>query len=149
MNFKHKLGYMCIGCLFTILGYILASLGGITTHAQQEKQVLDEIVCRHLKVVNKEGTTVAGILATEDGNGDITVYNKAGKGVVSITTTFENGGLVVKNAEGNGAAVIHATTGGGRMSVANAASHIVVRIGADKDGNGEIRTDKGGVWRTH
>ena len=35
MNFKQKLGYMFIGCLFTIAGYILASLGGITTHAQQ------------------------------------------------------------------------------------------------------------------
>ncbi len=46
MKFKHKLGYIFIGCLFTIAGYILASLGGITTHAQQEKQVIDEIVCR-------------------------------------------------------------------------------------------------------
>lgn len=35
MNFKQKLVYMFIGCLFTIAGYILASLGGETTHAQQ------------------------------------------------------------------------------------------------------------------
>ncbi len=35
MNFKQKLVYMFIGCLFTIAGYILASLGGNATHAQQ------------------------------------------------------------------------------------------------------------------
>ncbi len=37
MNIKQKLGYMFIGCLFTIAGYILASLGGDTTHAQQNE----------------------------------------------------------------------------------------------------------------
>ena len=237
MNFKQKLGYMCIGCLFTITGYIIASLGGGATHAQKDEQVLDEIVCRQLEVVNKEGKTVARIngfsrdmnfynpagkvvasiavgesgglmsvsnpegknaagifsagggfggiiqvydsrgklaadiysdengggievlntagkgvariVATEDGSGDITVYNTAGKEVVNITSTFENGGLVIKNAEGNGAAVIQATTDGGRMSLGDAASHIYVDIGPDKEGNGEIRTKKGGDWRTH
>jgi hypothetical protein len=28
MYFKQKLAYMALGCLFTIIGYILASLGG-------------------------------------------------------------------------------------------------------------------------
>ncbi len=55
MNFKQKLGYMLIGCLFTIAGYILASLGGSITHAQKDEQVLDKIVCRELDVVNKYG----------------------------------------------------------------------------------------------
>ena len=38
MKFKHKLGYMFIGCLFTIAGYIIASLGGVTN-----QQVLDKM----------------------------------------------------------------------------------------------------------
>ncbi len=58
MNFKQKLGYMFIGCLFTIAGYILTSLGGGATHAQQDEKVLDKIVCRELQVVNKEGKSV-------------------------------------------------------------------------------------------
>lgn len=32
MNTKQKFAYMLIGCLFTIAGYILASLGGGATH---------------------------------------------------------------------------------------------------------------------
>ena len=39
MNFKEKFGYMFIGCLFTLIGYFFASLGGSssppnTAHAQ-------------------------------------------------------------------------------------------------------------------
>ena len=49
--------------------------GGGATHAQKDEQVLDKIVCKRLEVVNKEGTTVAGIVATEDGNGTIQTYN--------------------------------------------------------------------------
>ena len=48
--------------------------GGGATHAQKDEQVLDKIVCKRLEVVNKEGTTVAGIVATEDGNGVIRSY---------------------------------------------------------------------------
>ena len=80
MKFKQKLGYMLIGCLFTIAGYILASLGGITTHAQQDEQVLDEIVCRKLKVVNAAGIGGAWMFADKDG-GDISVWNAAEKRV--------------------------------------------------------------------
>lgn len=54
MNVKQKLGYMFIRFLFTIAGYILASLGG-AIHTQQNEQVIDKSVCRELEVVNKDG----------------------------------------------------------------------------------------------
>ena len=97
MNFKQKLGYMFIGCLFTIAGYILASLGGDTTHAQQNEQVIDKIVCRELEVVNKEGISVFDIKAGEGGgvvrvkNSDgISVVNLEGKGLCMSVTRVEN-----------------------------------------------------------
>ncbi len=91
MNFKQKLGYMCIGCLFTIAGYILASLGGITTHAQQKEQVLDKIVCRELQVVNKEGKPVAIIKGDVGGGGGVFVItNKEGSPAAMILAN-ENG----------------------------------------------------------
>ena len=125
MNFKQKLGYMFIGCLFTIAGYIIASLGGgDTTHAQQDKQVIDEIVCRKLKVVNAGGKEVAAIVATEDGNGGIAVLNTAGKIVTFIVATKDGGGIGVRNAAGKD----------------------VVIIGATEDGDGVIRSYKNG-WR--
>ena len=92
MNFKQKLGYMFIGCLFTITGYILASLGGgDTTHAQKDEQVLDKIVCKRLEVVNEEGTTVAAIFTTEYG-GTIKAYNKTGRLGAGIYI-YEDGGI--------------------------------------------------------
>ena len=124
MNFKQKLGYMVIGCLFTIAGYILASLGGITTHAQQNEQVIDKIVCRELEVVNKEGTPIAMIteglvgggvfvitnkegtpaamiLANENGTGDFLVVNKLGFAVAKMGQDgFGTGFVTLKNKFG-------------------------------------------------
>ena len=173
MNFKHKLGYMLIGCLFTIAGYIIASLGGGATHAQQDEQVLGKIVCRQLEVVNIEGTPVARIYADENGGvidvrnaagkqavgivahksgkgtGTITVFNTAGKRVVGVDANFlGNGSITVLNSTGNLGANIYATDFvgtqmGGAIAVYNAAEKSVVGIWADKDGNGTIKTYKG------
>ena len=125
MDFKHKLGYMFIGCLYTILVYILALLVGSATHAQKDEQVLDEIVCRKLRVVNAAGKNVARIEADEEG-----------------------GNLIIINAAGKGVAVMAATIDGADIGVLNAAEKGVVRIAADEDGNGYIQTYEDG-WRTH
>jgi hypothetical protein len=37
MHFKQKLAYMALGCLFTIIGYILASLSGNPVDAQSQR----------------------------------------------------------------------------------------------------------------
>ena len=134
MNFKQKLGYMFIGCLFTIVGYILASLGGgDTTHAQKDEQVLDEIVCRKLKIVNAAGKEVALIGATKDG-GIMNVSNAAGKEVMSIGADKEGGGIAVRNAAGKGVITIVATEDGGGIAVRNTAGKEVAGIGATEDG---------------
>ncbi len=87
MNFKQKLTYMLIGCLFTLAGYFFASLGGIafqTTHAQQnEKEVIDEIVCKEIKVVNSFGRTMAVIKGSGVG-GWIEVHNAHGEVITLI-----------------------------------------------------------------
>ena len=82
MNFKQKLTYMLIGSLFTLAGYFFASLGGSalqTTHAQQnEKEVIDEIVCKQIKVVNSFGRTMAVIKGSQVG-GWMTLHNGQGE----------------------------------------------------------------------
>ncbi len=159
MKFKHKLGYMFIGCLFTILGYIFASLVGSATHAQKDEQVIDKIVCRELEVVNTEGKTVARI------NGflrDMNFYNPAGKVVASIAVGDSGGLMSVSNPEGKDAAGIFSVGGefggiiqvydsrgklaadiysdenGGGIEVLNAAGKEVVTIGATEDGGGIV-----------
>ena len=162
MNFKQKLGYMFIGCLFTIAGYILASLGGITTHAQQEKQVIDEIVCKRLEVVNAEGITVAGIYgkgaievrnalgkrvvginADVHGKGVIGVSNAAGDEVVDIGADADGKGAIeVRNAFEKRAVDIFANENGGVLIVYNAAGETVAGIVVNKDGDGLIESTK-------
>lgn len=171
MNFKQKLGYMFIGCLFTIAGYILASLGGNTTHAQQNEQVIDKIVCRELEVVNKEGKriilmdpffeggavwifnkegmNIASIRADSvDGGGVMEVYNAAGKSGVRIGAGIHNGngGVEVYNAAGKPSVDIVADGKGGIMGVYNAAGKIVAGMtGKDTGGVMEVYNTLGKV----
>jgi hypothetical protein len=140
MNFKQKLGYMFIGCLFTIAGYILASLGG-ATHAQQNEQVIDKIVCKQLEVVNKAGKRVVNVWTNEIGKcGVIDIFNTAGKRVASIGATEDGGGIAVFNTEEKVVVEIGANEHGGIMGVLNNAGNGGVAIGVTEDGKGYIRT---------
>ena len=82
MNFKEKLTYMLIGSLFTLAGYFLASLTNHqppTAHGQENtNSVIDEIVCKKIKVVNSFGTTMAVIKGTQIG-GWMTLHNRQGE----------------------------------------------------------------------
>ena len=121
MNFKQKLTYMLIGCLFTLAGYFFASLGGSalqTTHAQQnEKEVIDNIVCRNITVVDPDGETV-----------------------VYISGTFFGGMVEVINPKQDrtSVALIWADKHGGRMITRNNAGKTVVEMGADLGGTGSV-----------
>ena len=166
MDFKHKLGYMFIGCLFTIAGYIIASLGGgDTTHAQQDEQVIDKIVCKRLEVVNKEGEPVGVIVADENTGGIVLgTHPTAGVGIdggrlfvrnilrqevaVVMAATEDGGSIGVYNAGEQEVVNINATEDGGIIAIRNAAGEDTVGFGANKDGDGVIKSYKGG-WRTH
>ena len=114
MNLKQKLGYMLIGCLFTMAGYILASLGGDTTHAQQNEQVIDKIVCRELKVVNKDGLILAEISEYPlNGGGWVRISNKEGKLGAGMHTDPWGGSLNVYDSTGRKQSSLFATLGGG------------------------------------
>lgn len=152
MKFKQKAGYMFIGCLFTIAGYILASLGGITTNAQDEKtSVFERIVCNELLVVKKTGPPCAHIGAAENG-GVIEVYTKDGS-VAAYIGVVEDGGSIeiyhkaVRPFDSIGAS-IRASEDGGSIKVYNKAAKEVASIVTDEDDNGVIQTYKGG-WRIH
>ena len=148
MNVKQKLGYMFIGCLFTIAGYILASLSGITTNAQDEKtSVFDKIVCSELLVVRKTGKLGASIGVAENGGG-IEVYNKEGRTAAFIGVREHGGDIEVYHKAGRPIATIRASKHGGDIEVYNKAEKTVASIVTDEDGNGVIQTYKGG-WRTH
>lgn len=133
MNRKEKIGYMFIGCLFTIAGYILASLGGITTNAQDEKNIsVDQIVCKDLLVVGKPGKIGVSISVGGNGSGIIEVYNnnKSAKTAVEIVGEPEDGGsIMVRNNSGKASARIRASEDGGGIEVYSKAEKRVAIIG--------------------
>ena len=146
MNIKQKLGYMLIGCLFTIAGYIIASLGGGATHAQDVKTaVFDQIVCSELLVVRKPGKPAASIVAAENG-GFIEVYNKEERTTTFIGVREHGADIEVYHKAGRPIASIRASEHGGDIKVYNKEEKTVASIVTDEDGNGVIQTYKEG-WR--
>ena len=103
MNFKQKLAYMALGCLFTIIGYIIASLGGdVNVQAQGDKSdptIVDEIVCRKLKVVNANGQPLV-VINTDYIGGLISIKGADGTSSVLIGTLPKGGFMRVVGADG-------------------------------------------------
>ena len=136
MHFKQKLAYMALGCLFTIIGYILASLGGdVDVQAQGDKSdpvIFDrilarEIICRRLDVLNSKGETVVGIL--------------------------DDGAILIKHPNGEVAIFINASFNGGNMSIHHTNGKNAVTMGIDdsgKEGMIQILTEnqKGAIQLT-
>lgn len=98
MNFKQKLGYMAIGGLFTLAGYLLAALGvgGFNpqnaTAQDNMKQVIDEIITHKIKVVNSEGKTIV-ILGAINEHGSLVIGNKSGK-IVAVLGVEDDAGIL-------------------------------------------------------
>ena len=146
MNFKQKIVYMAIGCLFTLAGYFLATLGvgGFTPQnasAQaDDKQLIDEIVlCKKLIIVNDEGKPVAVLGDRDEGGGALSIYNKAGKMVAKLDSTDGNGMVSILNKEGLPAGSLGVDDrGNGVMAVLNKAGKFVARMEVSKDGDGGL-----------
>ncbi len=122
MNFKQKLAYMAIGCVFTLAGYFLATLGAggfnLQTAFGQDntKQILDEITCRKLKIVNNQGNTVVSLEPVGNG-GSLEIYNDAGKSIVDVGALFDgNGRLLISDKDGTPASGMFADNTGGSIS---------------------------------
>ena len=175
MYFKQKLAYMALGCLFTIIGYILASLSGNPVDAQpqadkSEPTVIDEVVCRKLRVVNDDGETVVLIMGIDGGS--IAVTRPNSKVAVSIGTGSNGGHMGISHASGEmaiamgiadedkegfiavkrkdqkGSIQLSASEYGGSMAIFNKGEQNVLQAGVGDTGSGIITTrDKHG-YRT-
>ena len=162
MNFKQKIAYMAIGRSIHISGLHLRNSGGRGFNPQNvsaqdnTKQVIDEIVCRKIKVVNAKGKTVA-ILEDSGvvGGGNLSIYNGAGKRVIytGAQVLFGNGFLDIYNKAGQEVVTANALfDGSGSLAIYNSEENIffVVEINENKEGlvsfigkNGEIQLSKG------
>ena len=103
MNLKQKLIYMALGGTFTLLGYTLANLGNDVT-AQSEPTIVDQIVCRQLRIVDAQDRTVA--ILGDYLNDILSVYNTEGHQVVGIGRDKNGGSVIVNHNSGERAVSI-------------------------------------------
>lgn len=84
MHFKQKLVYMALGSLFTLAGYVLASIiGDVTAQTQKASVEFDEVTCRSLKVVDSQNRVRVVLEPTESGR-VMDLFNKDGDSVYSV-----------------------------------------------------------------
>ncbi len=168
MNFKQKIAYMAIGCLFTLAGYFLATLGSggfnpqnasaqaptqrrspFTTPevnpqnasepASDGKAINEIILCRKLMIVNAKGKPVAVLGDRGEGGGALSIYNKAGKMVAKLDSTDGNGMVSILNKEGLPVGFMGVDDRGlGIMGTMNKAGNIVAKLQVGKNGNGGL-----------
>ena len=147
MNFKQKLAYMAIGCVFTLAGYFLATLGAggfnpqNATAQDNTKQVIDEIITRKLKVVNSEGKTIAILGESLNGSGGyLYINNTNDKLVAGIGVSHRNSGfLSIRNKNGKPIAALSASVvDGALLTLRNKNGESFAYLSEDKNGNGAL-----------
>ena len=88
---------------------------------------------------NKDGTSVAGMVADENG-GSMEIRNKDGNLVASmVVSESRRGGVVIYNKSGTLVAIVGASEYGVFMGVANKDGNPIADIVANENDNGEIR----------
>ena len=155
MHFKQKLAYMALGCLFTIIGYILASLSGNPVDAQSqgnksEPTVIDEIVCRSLRVVNADGKTIVSI-DTDSNGGYMDIRHASGEKAITIGIgdKSKEGLVAVWGKDQKGSIQLNTDEYGGYMAIFNNGGKNVLQASVDDMGEGfvQVKTkdQKGGI----
>ena len=139
MHFRQKLAFMALGSILTIAGYLLATLtSDVTAQPKTDKSeplIVDEIVCRKLRVVDENDKTRVLIGAHSLPGGFMTVYNANGKKAVSILG-FMGGSITVKRADGKTAVSIGVVSDHGYMAVKRPDGEMAVIIGPNDTNNG-------------
>jgi hypothetical protein len=169
---------MALGCLFTIIGYTIASLSGNPVDAQpqadkSEPTVVDEIVCRKLRVVDENGKSLVtigelpviggGVIQVYQPNskftsrgrtsisgGNIEIYN-LDKHSVSIGANSDGGYMVVYDGKVEGtqdAIQLGTNKNGGYMAIFNNGGKNVLQAGVGDMGGGIITTQDKHGYRT-
>ena len=139
MYFKQKLAYMALGGLFTISGFLLATIMGDVGAQDQHTSVEDEVVCRRLKIVDSEGKTGVRLLIDEYG-GVVAVHDKDGKGQAQLAIGEYGGVVSAHNKDGNSQAQLAIDKYGGVMSIFNKGNGNAVQAGVSDTGEGVIKT---------
>ena len=124
-----------------VYGFGCLLVAGLVVGATSLQTVPDVIQAKKFEVVNDEGKVVASFYANM-GGGMLSFSNKDGEVVAGLGSDEVNGGgvLGINNRDGKRVAGIYADENGGVARVHNNEFTEVVRIGADANGDGLMKT---------
>ena len=89
MNHKQKLGYTLLGAGILAIGIIIGQI--ITPDIEaQSNGVFDEITCRSLRIVDKDGKAKVILAAEEEQGNGVFLYDKKGKVMIALATFDED-----------------------------------------------------------
>ena len=141
MHLKQKLTFMVLGSILTLAGYLLATpTRDVTAQSETDKSeplIVDEIVCRKLRVVDENDKTrveiganfLTGYMDFKNSDGVKAISIGAVYGLKSMTfwnddkdglyigAVRDSGFMHVRNSSGEKAVSIRSDENGGRMSI--------------------------------
>jgi hypothetical protein len=160
--------------LYSVLAVLVFYVFLVDGNVESQVAIHEDIRARRIAIVNDEGQIVAILCSNEDGNGIIGVCNKDGTTVAGMGASESGGRMEIDNDEGREVVLLSAdsrTEGGGRVDVFNGdgtsaaqmcggiyGGGIIINnkygkistlIVADKDGKGEIYVYNGAIVVTN
>ena len=147
MNFKQKFFYMALGCVFTLIGYTLATLTTTTT-AQIEDLVsevtYDKITCKELLITDGEGDNKIIInpltitVTSQYWETTINPHSISIKGV-AYNAYLADGGISFLSKDDKSRATLSILGGGGSIQITDKNGTIVGRMEVGEKGGGLIK----------
>lgn len=133
-----KFGYMVLGAIIALCGYVLGTMNSGSVDAQLEIPVVDKIVCRQLEVVNSQGKTLVrvGEELRDGGTSVLRVYDGIQQGsTVDLLTMTDGGGFVmVRGKDGEPGVTLYTHTDGGDVKIFEKGGKTVAELSSNTNG---------------
>ena len=148
MNQKQKLGYTLLGAGIMAVGITIGQV--ITPNIEaQSNGVFDEITCRSLNVVDRNGNTGIHLLAAGDLNGSeginllaaentnaiVIGNNSPGTGRIYLSTDHGTNGITITDGAGNSAIELTAKEHQNHVQVFDKAENMAILLNTHEDAN--------------
>ena len=137
--------YMGIGAFITLISWTLAEMHNASVNAQNAGPlVVDEIICRKLQVVDKQGNKKV-VLSTASGGGTVVVCDKKRKGVVHLSANESGGFVNVHSTDSRGRAILGTDLSGGKVVIYNLYGQQIGEFSVDFPEDAQIETRDGQI----
>ena len=148
MNQKQKLGYTLLGAGIMAVGITIGQV--ITPNIEaQSNGVFDEITCRSLNVVDRNGNTGIHLLAAGDLNGSeginllaagntnaiVIGNNSPGTGRIYLSTDHGTNGITITDGAGNSAIELKAKEHQNHVKIFDKAENTAILLNTHEDAN--------------